>query len=103
MALEHINGQEEFQAKVLGSEKPVLVDFFATWCGPCRQLSPILEKVAAERDDVKIVKIDVDENADLAQKYGVMSIPTLVYIKNGETVSVNVGGRSKSGVEALLV
>lgn len=102
MAVEHIS-QDRFKEVVLDSDKPVLVDFFATWCGPCRQLAPVLEQVASDHPEVKIVKIDVDENPALAQQYGVMSIPTLVYIKNGNTVSVTVGGRPKSAIEALLV
>ncbi len=101
MAVAHIS-EKEFDKEVLSSEKPVLVDFFATWCGPCKMLAPVLEEVANDHPEVKIVKIDVDENPNLAAKYSVMSIPTLVYIKNGETVSVNVGGRNKRGVEAIL-
>lgn len=102
MSVEHIS-QDRFKEVVLDSDKPVLVDFFATWCGPCRQLAPVLEQVASSHPEVKIVKVDVDENPALAQQYGVMSIPTLVYIKNGSTVSVTVGGRPKSAIEALLV
>ena len=102
MAVEHIN-ESQFQEVVMQADRPVLVDFFATWCGPCKMLAPVLEEVQKNHPEVKIVKVDVDENPSLAQEYGVMSIPTLVYIKDGKTVSVNVGGRSKSGVEALLV
>ena len=101
MAVEHIN-ENQFKSVVLDSQKPVLVDFFATWCGPCRQMSPVLDQIASERSDVKIVKVDVDENQNLAAQFGVMSIPTLVYIKNGETISVNVGGRGKAGLEAII-
>ena len=102
MAVEHIN-ENQFKSVVLDSDKPVLVDFFATWCGPCRQMSPILDQVSAERSDVKIVKVDVDENQNLAAEYGVMSIPTLIYFKNGKAVSQAVGARSKASLEMMLV
>ncbi len=102
MAAEHIK-ENQFEEKVIKSTKPVLVDFFATWCGPCKMMSPILDKISEERSDVAIYKVDVDENPDLAAEYGVMSIPTLVYFKAGKVESVNVGGRSKAQVEAILV
>ncbi len=102
MAVEHIS-EKDFAEKVLNSEKPVLVDFFATWCGPCRQMSPILDQIAGERSDVKIVKVDVDENQNLAAEFGVMSIPTLIYFKGGKAVSQAVGARSKSSLEMMLV
>ncbi|HIS14586.1 MAG TPA: thioredoxin [Candidatus Ornithospirochaeta stercorigallinarum] len=102
MAVEHIN-ENQFKSVVLESEKPVLVDFFAKWCGPCRQMSPILEQVSEERSDVKIVKVDVDENQNLAAEYGVMSIPTLIYFKGGKAVSQAVGARSKASLEMMLV
>ena len=102
MAVEHIN-ENQFKSVVLESEKPVLVDFFATWCGPCRQMSPILEQISEERSDVKIVKVDVDENQNLAAEYGVMSIPTLIYFKGGKAVSQAVGARSKASLEMMLV
>lgn len=102
MAVEHIN-ENQFKSVVLESEKPVLVDFFATWCGPCRQMSPLLEQVSEERSDVKIVKVDVDENQNLAAEYGVMSIPTLIYFKGGKAVSQAVGARSKASLEMMLV
>ena len=79
--------KDNFEQEVLKSEKPVLVDFYADWCGPCQMLSPIVDEVAEERDDIKVGKINVDEQMELAQKYGVMTIPTLLVIKNGETVS----------------
>lgn len=102
MAVEHIS-ENQFKSVVLESEKPVLVDFFATWCGPCRQMSPILDQVSEERSDVKIVKVDVDENQNLAAEYGVMSIPTLIYFKGGKAVSQAVGARSKASLEMMLV
>ena len=74
--------KDNFEQEVLKSEKPVLVDFYADWCGPCQMLSPIVDEVAEERDDIKVGKINVDEQMELAQKYGVMTIPTLLVIKN---------------------
>lgn len=102
MAVEHIN-EKDFESVVLNSDKPVLVDFFATWCGPCKQLAPVLDKIAEERSDVRIVKVDVDENQALASQFGVMSIPTLIYFKGGKAVSQAVGSRSKAALEAMLV
>lgn len=102
MAVEHIN-ENQFKSVVLDSQEPVLVDFFATWCGPCRQMSPVLDQIASERSDVKIVKVDVDENQNLAAQFGVMSIPTLIYFKNGKAVSQAVGARSKASLETMLV
>ena len=101
MAIQEINSAE-FEEVVLKSDKPVLVDFFATWCGPCRMLKPVLEEVAAERADVKIVGIDVDENRDLAGEYGVFSIPCLVLIKDGAEADRSVGLVPKEQVLALL-
>lgn len=90
---------ENFASEVLDSPIPVVVDFFATWCGPCRMLSPVLESVSEDYEDkVKFVKLDVDEAADIAKDYSVMSIPTLIIIKNGEEVAKQVGAM---GAEAL--
>ena len=93
---------ENFDAEVLHSEKPVLLDFWASWCGPCRMLSPIVDEVAEERSDVKVGKVNVDEQPDLAAQFGVMSIPTLLVFQNGRLVNQAVGARPKSGVLALL-
>ena len=94
--------KENFENEVLHSEKPVLLDFWATWCGPCRMLSPIVDEVAEERTDVKVGKVNVDEQPDLAAEFGVMSIPTLLVFRDGKLVSQSVGARPKSGVLALL-
>lgn len=94
-----IVNSENFVSEVLESPIPVLVDFFATWCGPCRMLSPVLESVSEDYEDkVKFVKLDVDEASDIAKDYSVMSIPTLIIIKNGEEVAKTVGAL---GAEAL--
>jgi len=86
-----------FDNVVLKSETPVLVDFWATWCGPCKMIAPVLEEIATEKDgQIKIAKLDVDQNPDSAQKFGVMSIPTLILFKNGAEVSRVVGYRSKN-------
>ena len=101
MAIREINSAE-FESVVLKAEKPVLVDFNATWCGPCRMLKPTLEQLAAERSDVEIVGVDIDENMDLAEEYGVFSIPCLVLFKDGLEADRSVGLVPKESVEALL-
>ena len=93
--------KDNFEQEVLKSEKPVLVDFQPDWCGPCQMLSPVVDEVA-EEDDIKVGKINVDEQMELAQKYGVMTIPTLLVIKNGEIANKHIGALSKSGVIELL-
>lgn len=94
--------KENFGAEVLHSDKTVLLDFWASWCGPCRMLSPVVDEVAEERPDVKVGKVNVDEQPELAGQFGVMSIPTLLVFKNGKLVNQTVGARPKSGVLALL-
>lgn len=94
--------KDNFAQEVLHSEKPVLLDFWATWCGPCRMLSPIVDEVAEERGDIKVGKVNVDEQPELAAEFGVMSIPTLLVFKDGKLVNQSVGARPKSGVLALL-
>lgn len=91
-----------FQAEVIESETPVLVDFWAPWCGPCRMVGPVLEEIAAERDDVRIVKLNVDENQQTAGKYGVMSIPTMIVFKAGEPAKQIVGAQPKKKLVAEL-
>ena len=91
-----------FEEEVLNSDKTVLIDFYADWCGPCKMFSPIIESVAEENEDIKVVKIDVDNAQDLAIKYQVMSIPTIVVIKNGQEVNRNVGVVSKSQIVEMV-
>ncbi len=89
--------------EIVHGEKPVLLDFWAPWCGPCRMVAPIVEEIAAERDDVIIGKVNVDEEMELAVKFGIVSIPTLVYLKDGMEVDKIVGYRPKSDIEDMLV
>lgn len=91
-----------FQEEVLFSPKPVLLDFWAPWCGPCRMVGPILEEIAAERTDIKVCKVNVDEQAELAGQFGVMSIPTLMVMKNGKIANQAVGARPKDQILAML-
>ena len=101
MSVIHIN-ETNFQDQVLQSQKPVLVDFSAAWCGPCRMMAPILEEIAQQRPDVMVCKIDIDESPNLASAYRVVSIPTLMVVKNGQVVSQAVGARPKEMVLGML-
>lgn len=102
MAVDSIDA-DNFESKVLKSEKPVLVDFWAEWCGPCRALAPILEEISGEvGDKADIVKVNVDENQDLAQQYGIRGIPTLIFFKNGQAQKTLVGNQSKDEIQASL-
>jgi thioredoxin 1 len=91
-----------FQAEVLESEQPVLVDFWAPWCGPCRVVGPILEEIAAERDDLRIVKLNVDENQQTAANFQVLSIPTMILFKNGQVAKKVIGAYPKKRLESEL-
>ena len=101
MSIVHIT-KENFQSVVKESPKPVLIDFWATWCGPCKMIAPIVEEIAAERDDISVGKIDVDQEMELAMQFGITSIPTLVLMKSGEVAATMVGYRPKADILKLL-
>ena len=101
MAAIHID-KNNFQSEVLESDKPVLLDFWAPWCGPCRMVVPIMEEIAKECPDIKVGKVNVDEQPELAKQFGVMSIPTLVVIRDGNAVNRAVGAKPKDAILALL-
>ncbi|MBO7573180.1 MAG: thioredoxin [Bacilli bacterium] len=98
--LKHINNVAEYEEAI--KEGTVLVDFFATWCGPCKMLSPVLEEVAEENPDINILKIDVDEVSELAVRYGVQAIPTLMLFKNGQRVETRMGYQNKNQLLAFI-
>lgn len=94
--------RQNFKQEVINSDKPVLIDFWAPWCGPCRVIGPIVEQVAEENDAVKVGKVNVDEQPELAQAFGVMSIPTLVVMKNGEVTNRVVGVQTKRAILSMI-
>ena len=97
----HIN-KDNFHKEVLNSDKPVLLDFFASWCGPCRMVGPILDEIAEEREDIKVCKVNIDEQPELAHRYRIMTIPTLMVLKDGNIVEQSVGAKPKHQILAMV-
>ena len=101
MKVLHIN-KDNFHKEVLHSDKPVLLDFFASWCGPCRMVGPILDEIAEEREDIKVCKVNIDEQPELASRFRIMSVPTLMVLKNGQVMEQSVGARPKHQILAMV-
>lgn len=93
---------QNFEQEVLQSDKPVLVDFYADWCGPCKMMSPVIEEISEEKTDAKVCKLNIDEEMEIAQKYGVMSIPTFMVFKDGEVSKRDMGAKPKSAVVSMF-
>lgn len=94
--------KDNFEQEVLKSDKPVLIDFWASWCGPCRMLSPVVDEIAEENPQIKVGKVNVDEEMKLAQKFGIMSIPALLFFNNGRMIDSTIGVQSKQAIEKLI-
>lgn len=101
MAIVNAN-KDNFKNEVLLSDKPVLLDFWAPWCGPCRMVGPVLEQISNERSDVKVVKVNIDEELELAREYGIMSIPTIMVVKDGKVVNQSLGAKPKNQILQML-
>lgn len=101
MSVMHIH-KENFQEEVMNTDRPVLLGFWASWCGPCQMLGPVIDQIADEQDEVKICKVNVDEQPELASQFGVMSIPTLVVMKEGKITNKSVGAKPKEQILAML-
>ena len=101
MKVLHIN-KDNFHEEVLNSDKPVLLDFFASWCGPCRMVGPILDEIAEEREDIKVCKVNIDEQPELASRFRIMSVPTLMVLKGGQIMDQSIGAKPKHQILAMV-
>ncbi|MBS5334880.1 MAG: thioredoxin [Anaerovoracaceae bacterium] len=101
MSVVNIN-MDNFNKEVMNSDKPVLLDFWASWCGPCRMVGPVLDEIAAEHSDIKVCKVNVDEQQELARQFGIMSIPTLVVMRDGKVVKQATGARPKNAILEMI-